>query len=149
MRSKVTAVSYLQSGVIDIQPSQISAYKKQCIRSFVQEIRRRCDMHIAQRYHLHRCDMHSGIIDPRPAVICTLHSGVNDNAVTCTAVSLTPLCNQLCRISSRIRSYIRKGHVSGAQAKLFDERNQRSKISCQGSLKMPTGPTLKEKLIGL
>jgi hypothetical protein len=48
----------------------------------------------AQRYQWHRCDMHSGVID---------------TAVTGTAVPLTPLCNQLCRLSSRIRSHIRKG----------------------------------------
>jgi hypothetical protein len=48
----------------------------------------------AQRCHWHRCDMHNGIID---------------TAVTCTEVSLTPLCNQLCRFSPRIRSHIQKG----------------------------------------
>jgi hypothetical protein len=33
-----------------------------------------------------------------------LHSGVIDTAVASTAVSLAPLCNQLCRFSPRIQN---------------------------------------------
>jgi hypothetical protein len=39
---------------------------------------------VAQQCHWHRCDMHSGVTD-------------TTTSVKCTAVSLTPLCNQLCR----------------------------------------------------
>jgi hypothetical protein len=65
---------------------------------------------------------------------CACHCEVNDTAVTSTAVSLKPLCNQLCRLSWRIRSHIRNAStcVSGTQVKLFYEKKQRSKISCQG-----------------
>jgi hypothetical protein len=85
---------------------------------------------VAQRCQWHRCDMYSSIIDT--AVTCTtvsltplwhaqrchlhrcdMHSGVIDTAVTGTAVLFTPLCNQLCRLSSRIRSHIRKGFNMG------------------------------------
>jgi hypothetical protein len=56
----------------------------------------------AQRYHWHRCDMHSGIIDT--AVTCTAESLTLLWYAHCTAVSLTPLCNQRCRFSPRIYS---------------------------------------------
>jgi hypothetical protein len=60
----------------------------------------------AQRCQWHRCDMQSGFID---------------TAVPVTVVSMT-----LCRLSSRIRSHIRKALtcVSGTQGKLFDEKNR-------------------------
>jgi hypothetical protein len=34
-----------------------------------------------------------------------MHSGIIDTVVMCAAVSLTPLCSQLCRLFLRIRSY--------------------------------------------
>jgi hypothetical protein len=92
MRSKVTAVSYLHSGVNDstvhvtavsMTPlcSQVNfPYKKQCVELFAKIFEK-----------------------------IWLHSVVNDTAVPVTAVSMTPLCTQLCRLSSRIRSHIRKG----------------------------------------
>jgi hypothetical protein len=61
-----------------------------------------------------------------------LHSDVIDIDVKCTPVSLTPLCNQLCRIDSRIRRYIRKGFnpcIRGSGEVIWWKK-QRSKISC-------------------
>jgi hypothetical protein len=52
-----------------------------------------------------------------------------------TAMSMTPLCNQLCRLSSRIRSHIRKGFnlcIRGTGKVVWWWKKQRSKISCQG-----------------
>jgi hypothetical protein len=43
---------------------------------------------------------------------------------------MTLLYKLFCRVSSRIRSHIRKCCVSGTQGKLFDEKKERSKISC-------------------
>jgi hypothetical protein len=48
----------------------------------------------AQRSHWHRRDMHSRAIE---------------TIVICTAVSLTPLCNQLCRFFPQTRSHFQKG----------------------------------------
>jgi hypothetical protein len=103
MRSKVSAVSYLRSGVIDTDV-QVTAMS----------ITPLC---MSKRCHWHRCTCHSSVNDT--AVPCAaesdflikssvelcakifekiwLHSGVIDTAVHITAVSLTLLCKQLCR----------------------------------------------------
>jgi hypothetical protein len=46
--------------------------------------------HMTQWCDWHRCEMHRGVIET--AVRCILHSSVNNTFVTCTAVSMTPLC---------------------------------------------------------
>jgi hypothetical protein len=51
-----------------------------------------------QTCHWHRCDMHSGV----KCHCYDLHNGVNDTAVHITAMSITPLCNQLRWIFSRM-----------------------------------------------
>jgi hypothetical protein len=78
----------------------------------------------AQRHNWHSCDMYSSVIE---------------TAVTCKAVSkLTPLCSQLCLFFMRIRSHIQKGFntcIRGLGGDVWWEKNQRSKISCQGPFK--------------
>jgi hypothetical protein len=49
---------------------------------------------MSQRRQWHRCACQS--------LHCACHSGVNDTAVHVTAVSMTPLCSQLCWIFSQI-----------------------------------------------
>jgi hypothetical protein len=64
---------------------------------------------------------------------CACDSDVNDTAVPCifekswlhSSGSMTPLCNQLCRLSSWIRSHTRKVEVVWW-------KKQSSKIFCQG-----------------
>jgi hypothetical protein len=75
---------------------------------------------VAQRCQWHRC------------ACC-----VNDTSVHIIAVSLTPLCHQLCWLSSRIRSHIGKGFnlvYQGPRGSCLMKikKKQRSKISCQG-----------------
>jgi hypothetical protein len=96
------------------QPSQISLWKTVC-RIIREDIRKKL---VAQRCQWHRCDM---------------QSGVNDTAVTSTSVSLTPLCNQLCRLSSRIQSHIKKGFKLCIRdpVKVVWWKKQMSKMSCQ------------------
>jgi hypothetical protein len=141
MRSKVTAVSYLHSGVNDtdvhmpkrcqwlccachsgvndsavpcaVEPDFL--IKKQCVKLFAKISKKKL---AAQRCRWHRC---------------ACHSGVNDSAVHVTAVSMTPLCNQLCRLSSRIRSHIRKGFnlcIRDPGEVVWWKKKQTSKISC-------------------
>jgi hypothetical protein len=169
MRSKVTAGSYLHSGVIDptLHVTAVSLIP----------------LYMSQPYHWYRCTCHSGVIDTAVHVtavlmislcqvtavsltllcmshwcqwhycsvccwvrfpyknsvsdyredvgknvsytavsmtplwyaqlchwhLCDMHSSIIDTAVTCSAVSVTPLCNQLGRLSSLIRSHIRIG----------------------------------------
>jgi hypothetical protein len=115
MRSKVTAVSYLHSGVIEtaVHVTAVSM----------------TPLCLSQRGQWLRCACHSGVNDT--AVPCAaesysriktgvfriirenfqqswLHSGVNNTAVHVTAVSMIPLCNQLCRFTPQPRSHIQK-----------------------------------------
>jgi hypothetical protein len=74
---------------------------------------------VSQRCQSHHCAVCSRIIFPHKTVVFRIlrenfrqswsHSGVNDTTVHVTAMSMTPLCNQLCRFTPQIRSHIQKG----------------------------------------
>jgi hypothetical protein len=111
MRSKVTAVSYLHSGVID------TAVPWTAKSDFL--IKKISVSNYSRKYS--------------KKVGCT----AVDSAVHVTAVSMTLLCNNLCRLSSRIRSHIRKGFNLCIRdpGEVVWWKKQRSKISCQCSFK--------------
>jgi hypothetical protein len=93
-------------------------FKKQCDELFAKIFEKKL---VAERYQWHRC---------------ACHSYVNDSAVQVTAVSMTPLCYQFCRLSSRIRGHIRKGfNLCIRDPWEFVWWKKRSKISCQGSFR--------------
>jgi hypothetical protein len=108
-------------------------------------------------------DRYSRVID---IVVPTSHSGVNDTAVSCATESdfliknsvlnysrrswlpcsvndtavickLTPMGNQLCRLSSRIRNHIRKGFNLCIRdpGEVVWWKQTGSKILCQGPIK--------------
>jgi hypothetical protein len=60
-------------------------------------------------------------------LVSFLRSGVNDSVVHVTVVSImTPLCNQSCRFTPKIRSHIQKGFnpcIRGL-GELFDKKNR-------------------------
>jgi hypothetical protein len=62
-----------------------------------------------------------------------LHSGVNDSAVHVTAVSMTPLCNQLCKFTPQIRSHFQKGFNPcirglGGSSLIKNNRGRKSRV---------------------
>jgi hypothetical protein len=88
MRSKVTAVSYLHSGVND-SAVHVTAVSMTPLR----------------RVQLSQISLEK--------TLCRIICEIIRHKVGCTEVSVTPLCMsqrcQLCRLSSQIRSHIRKG----------------------------------------
>jgi hypothetical protein len=112
---------------------QCSDYSKKCSKKVSLHSGVNDTSVIRKAVSLTPSNMHSSVIDT--AVICTAVS-LFVTTVTGTAVSLTPLCNQLCRLSSRIRSHIREGftRISGAQGKLFDEKKTEVENLVSGSL---------------
>jgi hypothetical protein len=101
MMSKVTAVSYLHSGVTDSAVHvTVVSMTSLCMSQRCQWLR--CDMHSG----VNDCTemfskfnyLHSGVIDTAVHVTvvswhrCVYHSSVNDSAVQVTAGSMTPLC---------------------------------------------------------
>jgi hypothetical protein len=94
--------------VIGIVPDNLSMYvfsidiPLKVARALEYEVQGHSGVIFAQRCQWHQCAMCSR--DIREKVGCIAVS------MTCTtAVSLTPLCNKLCRLSLRIWSHIRKG----------------------------------------
>jgi hypothetical protein len=106
----------------------------------------------SQRCHLHRCVVCSKIICPHKNSIVVdhsqkfstklvaqwchwhhfdIHSSVIDTAVTCTAVSLTMLSNQLCWFSMQIQSHIQKGFnpcIRGLGEVVWWNRGRKSRV---------------------
>jgi hypothetical protein len=108
VRSKVTVVSYLHSGVNDTAVHITSvSMTPLCMSQRCQWLR------------------------------CACHSVANDSAVHVSAVTMTLLCNQLCRFTPQIWSHIQKGFnpcIRGLGGVVWWKK-QRSKISCQGPFK--------------
>jgi hypothetical protein len=119
----VTSVSLIP--LCRVRLSQISLKKKQCVGLFAQMFEKTL---VAQRCQWHRCNMHSVIID---------------TGVTGTAVLLTQLCTNFVDYLREFEKAVTR--VSGAWGKLFDEKNQRSKISCQGPFKVRLPSTILAK----
>jgi hypothetical protein len=74
----------------------------------------------------------------KDTVVSYLHSGVIDTVLTGSVVSLTPLCNRLCRLSSQILSHIRKGFnlCIGDPGEVVWWKKQRSKSRARVPLRI-------------
>jgi hypothetical protein len=97
-------------------------YKKKVCRIIRKDIQKKL---VAQWCQCHRCDMHRGFID---------------TVVTCTAMSLSPLCTQLFWLSLQIRSHIRKGFnlcITDPGEVVWWNKTE-VEISCQGPFKLGT-----------